>query len=209
MTHDPISQAGHSAAACEHGHSAPQWRRDARWSPCQQAAVRQGKETRCTAGPRAQRQLSVGMRWQCVLMRGIKLQVSEEDMKHAVKNLKENMHDLLESLFENYARQLRADYPEQTIRKAVVFASAIREFARLGYIELVNVRLGIPADIPKALVRTIKRSRHHPIWIPGPGFPDEPWDLFDQMKPSMRGNEVVWRHIPPQKRNTWRRCSVH
>ena len=82
------------------------------------------------------------MRWQCVLMRGIKLQVSEEDMKHAVKNLKENMHDLLESLFEDYARQLRADYPEQTIRKAVVFASAIREFARLGYIELVNVRLG-------------------------------------------------------------------
>jgi hypothetical protein len=50
------------------------------------------------------------MRWQCVLMRGIKLQVSEEDMKHAVKNLKENMHDLLESLFEDYARQLRADY---------------------------------------------------------------------------------------------------
>jgi hypothetical protein len=149
------------------------------------------------------------MRWQCVLMRGIKLQVLEEDMKHAVKNLKENMHDLLESLFENYARQLRADYPEQTIRKAVVFASAIREFARLGYIELVDVRFGIPADIPKALVRTIKRSRHHPIWIPGPGFPDEPWDLFDQMKPSMRGNEVVWRHIPPQKRNTWRRCSVH
>ena len=93
MTHDPISQAGHSAAACEHGHNAPQWRQDARWSPCQQAAVRQGKETRCTAGPRAQRQLSVGMRWQCVLMRGIKLRVSEEDMKHAVKNLKENMHD--------------------------------------------------------------------------------------------------------------------
>ena len=77
-------------------------------------------------------------------------------MKHAVKNLKENMHDLLESLFENYARQLGADYPEQTIRKAVVFASAIREFARLGYIELVNVRLGIPADLPKALVRTMK-----------------------------------------------------
>jgi hypothetical protein len=130
-------------------------------------------------------------------------------MKHVLKDLQANLHGLVESLFKDYARQLRADYPKQTIRNSVVITSAVQEFARLGYIELVDVRLGIPADIPKRLVRTIKRSRHHPIWIPGPGFPDDPWDLYDQMKPSMRGNEVVWQHIPPKKRNTWRRCTVH
>jgi hypothetical protein len=127
-----------------------------------------------------------------------------------VKKLKENMHGLLKSLFADYARQLRTNYPEQTIRNAVVFASAIQEFARLGYIELVDRSVGIPADIPDFLVRTIRRSKHHPIWIPGPIFPDDPWDLYDQMKPFMRGNEVGWHHIPPQKLNTWRRCgSLH
>jgi hypothetical protein len=135
---------------------------------------------------------------------------SEEDMKHAVRNLKGNMYGLLECLFAGYTRQLRIDYPEQTIRNAVVFASAVEEFARFGYIELVDRRFGIPADIPEFLVRTIRRSKHHPIWIPGPSFPDDPWDLYHQMKPSMRGDEVVWRHIRPKKRNTWRGCrSVH
>jgi hypothetical protein len=135
---------------------------------------------------------------------------SEEDMKHAVRNLKGNMYGLLECLFAGYTRQLRIDYPEQTIRNAVVFASAVEEFARFGYIELVDRRFGIPADIPEFLVRTIRRSKHHPIWIPGPSFPDDPWDLYHQMKPSMRGNDVVWRHTPPQKLNTWRRHrSIH
>jgi hypothetical protein len=46
--------------------------------------------------------------------------VSEKDMKHAVKNLKENMYGLLECLLADYARQLRIDYPKQTIRSAVV-----------------------------------------------------------------------------------------
>jgi phosphate uptake regulator len=57
---------------------------------------------------------------------------SEEDMKHAVKNLKENMHDLLESLFEDYARQLRADYQSKRLQGGRI-RFCIREFARLGY----------------------------------------------------------------------------
>jgi hypothetical protein len=132
-------------------------------------------------------------------------------MKHAVKNsIKENMHGLLESMFVDYANRLRADYPEQTIRNAAVFTSGVREFARLGYIELVDVRTGEPEGVPDHLVRTIKRAKHHPIWIPGPNFPDDPWDLYQQKKPSMHGDELVWQHTPAQKPNTWReRRSVH
>ena len=82
--------------------------------------------------------------------------------------------------------------------------------ARLGYIELVDRRGIIPEDIPNFLVRTIRRAKHQPIWIPGPNFPDDPWDLYHQMKPSMHGNELVWQHTPAQKPNTWReRRSVH
>jgi hypothetical protein len=105
-------------------------------------------------------------------------------MRHALKELKENVHGLLESLFVGYANCLRADHPELKIRNATVLTSAIREFARLGYIELVDRRSGIPEDIPDFLVRAIKRVKHQPIWIPGPNFPDDPWDLYHQMKPS-------------------------
>jgi tRNA A37 N6-isopentenylltransferase MiaA len=104
-------------------------------------------------------------------------------MRHALKNsIKENMHGLLESIFVDYANQLRANYPERTIRNGAVFASGVLEFARLGYIELVDARTGIPDGVPAFLVRTIKRAKHQPIWIPGANFPDDPWDLCEQMK---------------------------
>ena len=74
-------------------------------------------------------------------------------MKHALKNsIKENMHGLLECIFVDYANQLRANYPGRIIRNAKVFASGVPEFARLGYIELVDARSGIPEDIPDFLV---------------------------------------------------------
>jgi len=131
----------------------------------------------------------------------------ENRMIHALRNsIKENMQGLLECIFSDYANQLRSSYPKQKIRNAAVFASGVPEFARLGYFELVDARKGIPDGLPAGLVRTIKRARHQPIWIPGPNFPDEPWDLYDQMKPSMRADEVVWRHSPSQRRDTWRRC---
>jgi hypothetical protein len=129
----------------------------------------------------------------------------EDRMKHALKNsIKENMHGLLECTFVNYANLLRANYPERTIRNAALFASGVPEFARLGYIELVDARAGIPEDIPDFLVRTIKRAKYQPIWIPGPNFPDDPMDIYDQMKPSMSGDEVVWQHLPPKRPSTWR-----
>ena len=125
-------------------------------------------------------------------------------MKHPLKDLKENVHGLLESLFVGYAKDLRTRYPELRIRKAMVLNSAIREFARLRYIELVDGRLGVPQDIPDFLVRAIKRAKHQPIWIPGPNFPDDRWDLYHQMKPSIHGIEIAWQHTPAQKPNTWR-----
>ena len=128
-------------------------------------------------------------------------------MKHALKNsITENMHGLLESLFVGFATQLRERYPNRTIRNAAVFATGVSEFARLRIIELVDARTGIPQGIPDFLVRTIKRAKHQPIWIPGVNFPDDPWDLYEQMKPLMRNNEVVWRHTPSKRSPSWRKC---
>ena len=128
-------------------------------------------------------------------------------MRHTLKNsITENMHGLLECIFTDYANQLRTKYPGRTIRNAAVFTSGVPEFARLGFIELVDARTGIPEGLPDRLVHTIKRAKHQPIWIPGINFPDNAMDIYDQMKPTMRNNEVVWRHIPSKRRRTWRRC---
>lgn len=128
----------------------------------------------------------------------------ENDMRHAVKNFRENTHGLLECIFVDYANLLRANYPGRTIRNAAVFISGVPKFARLGLIELVDARTGIPEGIPDFVVRTIKRTKHQPIWIPGVNFPASPDDIFKQMKPFMRGDEVVWRHIPSQCHNARR-----
>ena len=128
-------------------------------------------------------------------------------MRHTLKNsITENMHGLLECIFTDYANQLRTKYPGRTIRNAAVFTSGVPEFARLGFIELVDARTGIPEGLPDRLVHTIKRAKHQPIWIPGINFPDNAMDIYDQMKPTMRNNEVVWRHIPSKRRRTSRRC---
>ena len=127
----------------------------------------------------------------------------ENDMRHAVKNFRENMHSLLECIFVDYANLLRTNYPGRTIRNAAVFVSGVPEFARLGFIELVYARIGIPEGIPDFMLRRIERAKHQPIWIPGPNFPASPEGIYDQMKSFMRGNKVVWRHIPSQRRNAW------
>jgi hypothetical protein len=62
-----------------------------------------------------------------------------------------------------------------------------------------------PKRIPDFLVRTVKRSKRQSIWMPGPTFPDEPFDMYDhQMKPDMLGNQLLWLHMPSQKPITWR-----
>jgi hypothetical protein len=131
--------------------------------------------------------------------------IVENDMKHILKNsIQENMHGLLESLFVQYANRLRSNYPDRIIRNAAVFASGVPEFARHGYIELVDARTSIPDGLPPALVRTVKRAKYQPIWIRGPNFPDDPMDIYEQMKPSMRGDEIVWQHFPPKRPSAWR-----
>lgn len=125
-------------------------------------------------------------------------------MKHALKNsIRENMHGLLELTLVQYANLLRSKYPDKTIRNADVFRSGVNEFARLGYIELVGARIGIPNGLPAFLVQTIKRAKP-PIWIPRPNFPDEPWEIDELMKPSFRGDEILWQHFPSTRRSTWR-----
>ena len=72
-------------------------------------------------------------------------------MKHALKNsIKENMHGLLESIFVDYANRLRANYPDR-ISEREGFASGVPEFARRGFIELVDARTGIPEELPDFL----------------------------------------------------------
>ncbi len=117
-------------------------------------------------------------------------------MRHHSNSPRENLDAMLECIIVQYANQLRAEYPSQKIRNAAVFASAIPVFARWGYIELVNAKTGIPKRIPEFLVDRIRRARRQPIWIPSANLPIEPFDIFDEMKPSMRGDAIVWQHIP-------------
>ena len=89
---------------------------------------------------------------------------------------------------------------KRVIRNAAVFASAIPEFARLGYIELVDARKKIPEYISDDIAHRIKRTKHQPIWVPGKKFPHNPLDIFELMKPSLRGEEIVWRQTSSRER---------
>ncbi len=124
-------------------------------------------------------------------------------MRHPVSSL-DNMHPLVECMFVDYANLLRQKYPERIVRNATVYASAIPEFSRLGYIQLVDARAGIPKEIPEFLADRIKRAKRQPIWVPGVNFPDDPRDLRKQMQPSLSDDKIIWRHIPARRPSTWR-----
>jgi hypothetical protein len=114
-----------------------------------------------------------------------------------------NIYGYLSAVFDHYRRGLKLRYPGMTIRKAMVIESGIRELSRLGWIHLVDSRLGIPPDVPDFLVRSIKRTKHQPIWIPGPHIP-ECWDeIFDQLQVSMQGGDLVWHHKPATQPSRW------
>jgi hypothetical protein len=118
------------------------------------------------------------------------------------------MHAILECIFVDYANQLRAEYPGTKIRNAEVFASAIPEFERFGYIELVNLKTGMRKGIPEFLIDTIKRSKRQPIWIPSRNFPVEPFDIAKEMKPSIQGDVVVWQHTASEFRRLGQREDI-
>ena len=126
-------------------------------------------------------------------------------MRHSENSPTANMHAILECIFVDYANQLRAKYPGTKIRNAEVFASAIPVFERFGYIELVNSKTVMRKGIPEFLIDTIKRSKRQPIWIPSRNFPVDLSDIVKEMKPSMQGDSVVWRHI----RSECRRLGQH
>jgi hypothetical protein len=122
-------------------------------------------------------------------------------MRNTPKNsTTENMHSLLEGIFVDYANRLRRQYPDQTIRNAAVFASAVKAFSRHGYIQLAHAGRGIiPSDLPNFIVRTIKRAKHQPIWIPTRNLPRDYWGIFEQMKPTLRGKKIEWLHTPARE----------
>jgi hypothetical protein len=118
-------------------------------------------------------------------------------MQNKLKNsVTENMHPVLEQIFMSYANGLRVEYPAQKIRNAVVFKSAVSELARLGFIELVDVRKGIPAHVPADDAQRVKRMKHQPVWIPSAKFPDWAPDIFTLLQPYMRENTVAWKYDP-------------
>jgi hypothetical protein len=121
-------------------------------------------------------------------------------MTHDQNTPTANMHAILKCIFVDYANQLRASYPGRKIRNGAVFASAIPEFERLGYIELVDTRNGVRKGIPKVLIDGIKRSKRQPIWIPSRNFPVDLSNIVREMTPSIRGDAVVWRHTPTECR---------
>jgi hypothetical protein len=121
-------------------------------------------------------------------------------MTHDQNTPTANMHAIPKCIFVDYANQLRAAYPGRKIRNGAVFASAIPEFERLGYIELVDTRNGIRKGIPKVLIDRIKRSKRQPIWIPSRNFPVDLSNIVREMTPSIRGDAVVWRHTPTECR---------
>jgi hypothetical protein len=124
----------------------------------------------------------------------------ELNMTHDQNTPTANMHGILKCIFVDYANQLRAAYPSRKIRNAAVFASAIPEFERFGYIELVDARSGVRNGIPDFLIDTIKRCKRQPIWVPSRNFPVDLSDIVKEMKPSSQGDAIVWRHIPTECR---------
>lgn len=117
-------------------------------------------------------------------------------MRHRQNSPAENMHPLIEGILVSYANLLRAKYPGRKIRNRAVFASGIPAFACAGYIELVDARTEIPKGIPEFLIVRIKRTKDQPIWIPSINFPENLRDIYHEMKPSLHGDAVVWRHSP-------------
>jgi hypothetical protein len=116
------------------------------------------------------------------------------------------MHALLKCVFADYASELRVKYPTQKIRNAAVIASGVREFARLGFIELVDARKGIPAHVPEADAERVKRAKHQPIWIPSAKFPDWAPHIFGLMEPYVHDNAVAWKYNRSGRRTSprWR-----
>jgi hypothetical protein len=123
-----------------------------------------------------------------------------------VNSTTENMHPLVEYTFIEYGNWLRRRCPGITIRNAAVYRAGVKAFSRLGYIRLVDGRREIPADLPDFLVRTIKRTKQQPIWVPGPNFPKDACDVLDRLRPSFQNGEIVWGRTPARREPLkWRR----
>jgi hypothetical protein len=102
-----------------------------------------------------------------------------------------------------YARRLRHEYKDNTIRNAFVFESTIRELSRLGYIALVVGRIHIPTWVPEALVYTIKRVKYHPIWMPTLKLLYSDASIFAILLPTIEDGKIVWHYSPGRARHQY------
>jgi len=107
------------------------------------------------------------------------------------------------SICRMYARRLRHEYKDNTIRNAFVFESTICELSRLGYIALVDGRIKIPTWIPEALVYTIKRVKYHPIWMPTLKLLYSDALIFEILLPTIEDGKIVWHYSPGRARHQY------
>jgi hypothetical protein len=107
------------------------------------------------------------------------------------------------SICRMYARRLRHEYKDNTIRNAFVFESAIRELSRLEYIMLVDGKVNIPPWLPEALVYTIKRVKYHPIWMPTLKLLYLDGFMFEILLPTIEDGEIVWHYSPGRARHQY------
>jgi hypothetical protein len=111
-------------------------------------------------------------------------------------SIRPNMHGYVGAICLTYSMFLRQDCEgRKKPRSAMVFDSAIAEMARLRYIVLVEGKKDISSWMPKYLVRTIKRVRKFPIWVPAPRMMElhGEW-LCDRLKPTMENGKIIWHH---------------
>jgi hypothetical protein len=118
----------------------------------------------------------------------------------AKRKVEPKLFRLLLEMLRQYARQLREQNPGVVIRNAAVFESALRQLSKRKYIQVIGGSHDRPDWRTDVFDPLLQRVKNHPIWVPGPNFPGDTWDLFKIMQPSYRNGRIVWRHKPSRKR---------
>jgi len=111
--------------------------------------------------------------------------------------VKANLHGYVRAICMTYGMFLRQDYQGIKMRNEEMFGSAIAEMSRLGYIVIVEEKDDVHPWMPEGLVRTIKRVKRFPIWVPSPKMIElhGEW-VCDRLKPTLESGKIVWHHTP-------------
>jgi hypothetical protein len=110
--------------------------------------------------------------------------------------VKANKHGYVGAICMTYGMMLRGKYKGIKMRNEEIVGSAIGEMVRLGYIVLVEGKNDVHPWMPEQLVRTIKRVRHFPIWVPSPKMGELGEFLCYRLIPTLENGKIVWHHTP-------------